>query len=493
MSKAKKKNAGRVVIILVAILLVLVIAAVATAVGFLRHFHGSMNYETIQTIDESEGITMDPDVLQSILDDFNQNNPPDGEGTNSADETTGGIFNPDNSDNVDSGEPRTEPPEIIPTHPIETETQVPDTAEEQTTAEITTAPEQTTAEPAEPTAAETTNTPEPTTAEPEEPTVPEMTAAPETPEPTTAKPETPTDPETTVKPTPETTKPKPETTAKPTPVTTPEETIVIRPVDKSDKVTNILLIGEDISAGRGRTDVMMVVSINNTDKTITITSLLRDTYVVIPVNGGLEERLNAAYAIGGVALLEATIKSNFGITIDNYMKVDFDAATAVFNHLGGLDIKLDSEEIWYINRTNKPEIDRALAGTYIHLNGDQLLCHVRNRTTISAEAGRSGDWSRTYRQRTVLTAAFNKLKTMSIPDMYRMLDDIFPYVTTDISYSSFQNYILQSVSYLKYKIQTATIPYKYWYYWRTPKGQSVIRISDIAWVKSYWEQLVYGK
>lgn len=258
-------------------------------------------------------------------------------------------------------------------------------------------------------------------------------------------------------------------------------------MDKTDKVTHILLIGRDAGASTGRSDVMMIVSINNTDKTITLTSLLRDTYVSIPVNGGLNERLNAAHFIGGVSLLEATIKSNFGITIDNYIEVNFDAATAVFDRIGGLDLTLSKGECEYLG------IAASMAGKPIHLNGKQLLAHCRNRSVTSTEAGRSGDWSRTYRQRQVLSLAFDKLKTMSLSDLYRMLDEIFPYVTTDIKYTTFQSYVFKSPQFLKYKIQTTTIPDVYWKYAHSTRGQSVIVITSIERIMNKWEQLVYGK
>ena len=83
-----------------------------------------------------------------------------------------------------------------------------------------------------------------------------------------------------------------------------------------DNVLNLLLIGQDRRPGEGRarSDSMMIMTINKTDKTIKLTSLMRDLYVQIP--GYSDNRINAAYAFGGMELLDATIKQNFYIYID---------------------------------------------------------------------------------------------------------------------------------------------------------------------------------
>ena len=74
-----------------------------------------------------------------------------------------------------------------------------------------------------------------------------------------------------------------------------------------DNVLNLLLIGQDRRPGEGRarSDSMMIMTINKTDKTIKLTSLMRDLYVQIP--GYSDNRINAAYAFGGMELLDATI------------------------------------------------------------------------------------------------------------------------------------------------------------------------------------------
>ena len=141
---------------------------------------------------------------------------------------------------------------------------------------------------------------------------------------------------------------------------TPEPTAVPLKFDKT--IMNILLIGvENIdpvtgesltgkTTSRGRTDSIVLLTINSEDKTIKLTSFMRDCYVSIP--GKESNRINAAYAKGGVALLYDTLKENFGIVPDNYALVNFEDFRTIVDSLGGIDIKLSKKEADYLNKTN---------------------------------------------------------------------------------------------------------------------------------------------
>ena len=87
-------------------------------------------------------------------------------------------------------------------------------------------------------------------------------------------------------------------------------------------LVNILLVGQDRLEGqsRQRSDTMLLVSFNKSDNTITLTSFMRDMYVQIP--GYKPNRLNAAYAFGGMNLLKKTLDVNFGVKVDGVVEVD---------------------------------------------------------------------------------------------------------------------------------------------------------------------------
>lgn len=297
--------------------------------------------------------------------------------------------------------------------------------------------------------------------------------------------------------TPSTSTPTPETTVPVTtpPVTTPPETSASTPVPpvlpvSNDKVRHILLVGADYVGENGLSDIMVIASINETEKTVTCTSLMRDTYVYIPVNQGITNKLNVAHQIGGVKLLVKTIQKNFGIKIDNYVRVKFNEAVALFDHLGGLAVKLDKAEVEYIKKcvpSSKIAFNEAEADSNgfvtLHLNGTELRAHARNRTT-----GGRVDFNRTRRQREILEAAFEKAKTMSIPELMSFLDDALPLVTTDITYSDFVGYISNAPTYASYKFESFRIPADgCWKYWK-----NFILITNTEKAMKQWHNTVFN-
>ena len=207
-------------------------------------------------------------------------------------------------------------------------------------------------------------------------------------------------------------------------------------VSGSDDVINLLLIGQDRRSGEGRarSDAMIIASINKTDKTIKLISLMRDLYVQIP--GYSDNRINAAYAFGGMETLDATIKENFDIDIDGNIEVDFSGFKAVIDSIGGIDMDIDANEIEVMNdyvrdinrQTGEPTESSIVTDAGMqHLNGTQALAYSRIRYVGN------GDFGRTERQRKVLMAAFEEVKSLSITEMLSLADTVFPLLTTDMS------------------------------------------------------------
>ena len=103
---------------------------------------------------------------------------------------------------------------------------------------------------------------------------------------------------------------------------------------------NILLVGSNRRSDEeaaGRSDSSMIATIKFKTKELKLTSIMRDIYVEIPGHG--RDKLNSAYAYGGVELLYQTIAKNFGIKIDKYCVVDFDTFEKVINEVGGIKIR----------------------------------------------------------------------------------------------------------------------------------------------------------
>lgn len=210
---------------------------------------------------------------------------------------------------------------------------------------------------------------------------------------------------------------------------------------QEDGVYNILLLGEEaIGSGtsRGRTDVIIIATLNTKQKSVKLTSLMRDTLVQIP--GYKDNKLNSAYEKGGLDLLYETIAINFDIHLDGCAKVNFENFEKIIDRLGGLEITLTSGEARYLNSTNyisNPANRNVVEGKQ-HMNGNQVLgyARVRKRATIT---GNNNDYGRTDRHRIVLNAIFEKYKTTSKVELAKIMLNVLPMVTTDIDQKTFEH------------------------------------------------------
>jgi len=192
----------------------------------------------------------------------------------------------------------------------------------------------------------------------------------------------------------------------------------------SDKnIINIMLIGQDKRPGenRARSDSMIIATINKNSNSIKITSLMRDMYVQIP--GYSDNKINAAYALGGMKLLADTVEKNFLVHIDGSVEVDFSGFTKVIDEIGGVDIVLNEAEAEYLNESN----DFNFKAGSNHLTGETSLTYSRIRYIGN------DDYERTERQRKVLTAVFDKFTNSNITKLLDIADEILPLINTDLS------------------------------------------------------------
>lgn len=225
-------------------------------------------------------------------------------------------------------------------------------------------------------------------------------------------------------------------------------------------VVNILLVGSDhgaIEGDHGRSDSIMIATVNFKTKELKLTSLMRDMYVEIPDHG--KNKLNAAYAYGGVELLYKTIAKNFGIKIDNYCVVDFETFEKVINKVGGVEISLEEKEAEYLNSTNyisKKKYRNVKAGKQT-LNGNQALGYARIRYVVSKKYG-DGDFGRTGRQRAVLQAALNKVLDQSVTKIADIALDALKDVSTDMTASYLKSLVLKVVQMGTTEIDQMRIP-----------------------------------
>jgi polyisoprenyl-teichoic acid--peptidoglycan teichoic acid transferase len=229
-------------------------------------------------------------------------------------------------------------------------------------------------------------------------------------------------------------------------------------IGNDQKVINILLIGEEaMDDARGRSDAMIVATINQDQKSLKLTSFMRDTYVQIP--GYINNKLNAAFNKGGGPLLCKTIENNFNLKIDGYVRVDFDDFKNIIDKLDGVEITLTKNEASYLNRTNyiSNKADRnVVEGTQV-LNGTQALGYSRIRY-VKGITDEQDDQGRTSRQRIVLNAIFEKYKTKNIVELVDIANDILPLVTTNMKKKDIISYLATVVTLKVNKLETLRIP-----------------------------------
>lgn len=198
-------------------------------------------------------------------------------------------------------------------------------------------------------------------------------------------------------------------------------------IKKKDKqVINILLIGHD---GRekdtaSRADSILLCSFRKDSGTLILTSFLRDLYLPIPGRGS--DRINAAYAYGGASLLQKTVVENFDITLDGCLEVDFSQFAQIIDTLGGVQLQLRQDEAQVINK----ETGSALTeGTHL-LDGRQTLVYSRIRKLDT-----DGDFSRTDRQRKVVSALVGAYRDADLATLMKLLKQVLPMISTDMTES----------------------------------------------------------
>ena len=265
---------------------------------------------------------------------------------------------------------------------------------------------------------------------------------------------------------------------------------------KEDGVINVLLIGNDsrLAGDDGRSDAMILVSISDKTKTITMTSFLRDMYVEIPGHDG--NRLNAAYAYGGAELLMETIELNFGVPIHRYALVNFQAFANLVDAVGGIDLELTNDEVNWINaylmEYNQLEgkdlatdfLDPSLSGN-LHLNGPQALAFTRNRYIGT-------DFGRTERQRKVLSAVIKKLPGTVLTNGGELADGLFPNLTTNLKQGECFNLSLNAWKFLGYEMVQQCVPLEGTYSNADIRGMAVLQV-DFDTNKQFLKSTLYGE
>ncbi|WP_246167983.1 LCP family protein [Fundicoccus ignavus] len=186
---------------------------------------------------------------------------------------------------------------------------------------------------------------------------------------------------------------------------------------------SILLLGVDTGdLGRtehGRSDVMMLLTVNSSTEVITVTSIPRDSYVMIP--GYYMDKINHAYAFGGAELSMQTVENWFDINIDNYIVVNMAGLKEIVDAVGGIDVV--SPSTFTISGYDFVE------GVETNLDGDKALAYSRERYTSG------GDYGRQERQRQIVQSLISKMASFdSILNFQNVFATMSSNIETDLGF-----------------------------------------------------------
>jgi len=252
-------------------------------------------------------------------------------------------------------------------------------------------------------------------------------------------------------------------------------------VESDDEIVNILLIGDDYRKEKnyyadGLTDVMMIATMDKKHNSLKLTSLMRDTLVEITGSGELN-KLNSAAGHGGVKNLYKTIAKNFNVKLDGYVQVGFKAFTDAVDAIGGVEAELTDSEVEYLNKTNyirKKKARNVKVGKQV-LNGAQALGYCRIRKGIDiigrpvvAANGQIDDYGRTWRQRTVISNTFDRMKELPLNGWIEVANKVLGNVKTDLDDDTIIAYIKDIVTMGTMDVSQLQIP-RDGYFWEAPK------------------------
>ncbi len=198
---------------------------------------------------------------------------------------------------------------------------------------------------------------------------------------------------------------------------------------------NILLLGTDQRPGQSnwRTDTIILLTINQAEKTVGLLTIPRDLYVTIPSVG--KQRINTAdfygkyynYPGGGPNLVKTTIEQNLGVRVHYYIRGGFDAFRKAIDILGGIDVAVDCplyeqdfyDDYGHATLNFKPGLQS--------MDGVTALRYARSRYTTN-------DYDRGRRQRQVILAMWDKATSLNLlprwPQLYQEMSDS---IQTDLS------------------------------------------------------------
>jgi LCP family protein required for cell wall assembly len=199
---------------------------------------------------------------------------------------------------------------------------------------------------------------------------------------------------------------------------------------------------------------------------------MRDSYLYIEgKNNSYCAKLNAAFSMGGPEVLMKTIENNYKIEIDDFVMVNFESFKSIIEKMGGVTVEVQKYEANYAN--NRYNLSMPY-GESVTLNGEEALAFCRIRGCDA-----DGDVSRTRRQRQVINAMIDRVKSASVSDLNSYLNALLPYIYTGFSKSEVLSLGMKAITngWASYERSELQIP--------TPETRTSGSMGSWIWVIDY--------
>ncbi|UTH13587.1 LCP family glycopolymer transferase [Macrococcus equipercicus] len=203
-------------------------------------------------------------------------------------------------------------------------------------------------------------------------------------------------------------------------------------IDRKDPIS-VALFGVDSNVTRlatgdaGRSDTIMLLSINPSTKKTVMVSIPRDTYSTM-VGKGTQEKIAHAYAYGGAAMAVKSVEQLMGVPIDYYATINMDGMKDMIDNVGG--VKVVSNATFTVRNYQFVE------GQAMKMDGNTAMAFIRSRK----EDGSGGDFGRQERQQLVVQALAKKVLSVgSVSKLDGMLKTISGNVVTDLSFNELES------------------------------------------------------
>lgn len=279
--------------------------------------------------------------------------------------------------------------------------------------------------------------------------------------------------------------------------------------DLPDHVVNILLLGVDnrsVALETGRSDAVIICSINKETGSVKLTSIARDTAVIVPGYKN-RKRMNTAYKFGGAELAMKTVNRNFQMNIERYVVVNIHGLADIIESLGGVDIELAKAEASAINYELhvKEPMDKVkreklkLENGVQHLDGMQAVTYARIRNLKG-----QNDINRNARQRHLLQVLLTKVMDgMDIAKFIQLVETALPYGETNLTLGEMMELgtavlggeAMKNLQNGGDVIEQFSIPMEKEFGYRTFEGVSLVYISDkrMQTTLTAMQEFLYGQ